>query len=95
MGEKSDAKLMYSIDGKEFIEISEIPDLATAAEETDCKNVDWFRHPQELTFSCGVHPLMLYRIFMDELTFIRYCQATKSNNWLRRHGLPMIRRGRL
>jgi hypothetical protein len=92
MGEKSDAKLMFSIDGKEFREISEIPDLATVAEEANCENIEWFRHPQEMTFSCSVHPLMLYRLFMDELTFVRYCQSKQSNNWLKRHGLPMCRK---
>lgn len=92
MGEKDEnTKLMYSIDGKEFKEISEIPNLATAAEETDCENIEWLRHPQELTFACDINPLQLLGIFLDEPTLKMYAR-TLTNNWLRRHGLPMRRK---
>jgi hypothetical protein len=92
MGEKSDVVLMYSIDGNEFREISEIPDLATVAEETNCNNIDLFRHPRELILTGSISTLHLLGIFLDEASFRQYSQSTKSNNWLRRHGLPMRRR---
>ena len=93
MGEKSDAKLMYSIDGKEFMEVSEITDLATSSEEADITKVEWFRHPQELTFTCDINPLQLLGIFLDEPTLKMYAR-TLTNNWRRRHGLPMRRKHR-
>ena len=93
MGEKSEAKLMYSIDGKEFRELSEMPDLVTLAKDLEV-DVERLIRPCYGSFECNISQLDLMRIFMDEVTLIRYCQATKSNNWLRRHGLPMRRRAR-
>ncbi len=95
MGEKSDAKLMYSIDGKEFRELIEIPSLSDTVEQADIPiDMDWFRHPQEMTmsFTSKISQFTLWSIFMDKATLIKYCQSIQSNNWLRRHGLPMRRR---
>jgi hypothetical protein len=93
MGEKSDVKLVYSIDGKELREISEIPDLVTLADDLEV-DVDRLIQPSYGSFEFNISSLALMRIFMDEATLIRYCQTIKSNDWLKRHGLPMRRRGK-
>jgi hypothetical protein len=36
--------------------------------------------------------LLTYRVTGDELYYIKYLQATKSNNWLKTHGYPMRRK---
>ena len=93
MGDKDEnTKIGIMVDG-EFQEIKEIPSLGEEAERNYPEDgVEWFLHPQEMTFECNVSPLQLLGVLLDRQTLISYCRSVKSNNWLRRHGMPMRRR---
>lgn len=93
MGEKSDAKLMFSMDGKSFQDVPEINELSMEVQEDDRQPLTYTLKGGEMTFSCKISPLTLLGIFMGQATLIRYCQSIKSNNWLKLHGLPMRRSG--
>ena len=95
MGEKDDSKLMYSLDGKVFKNISEIPTLASGG------IID---NSNELFGECGDKPELVgtiefihnrnYRRLIRLLQRLFPVPSNKSNNWLRMHGYPMIRKDR-
>jgi hypothetical protein len=89
MGEKSDAKLMYSMDGEHFTEISELPEINSVAAEND---IDDF----------GLHDLKggSMTVKLTNRQVVRKLMAILTpreftNGWRRRHGLPMIRKAAL
>lgn len=106
---KSDTKLMYSIDGKEFVELTEIPEIETtnlcdAMQDNSISRINEALFQSEvalsLYFNFANKGLYFLRIIGAEPTrenIMRYrniLQKISLNNWLRRHGLPMRRRGR-
>ncbi|MFA5715111.1 MAG: hypothetical protein WC998_05200 [Candidatus Paceibacterota bacterium] len=82
-------KLFYSVDGKEFKEFSGIddignPELKTTTLADRQSMYDLFYKPHTVTF-------MFNRSY---ILASRFCHVLcgKSNNWLRLHGYPMVRR---
>ena len=90
---KSKAKLICSLDGKEFKPLESILDLP---EELDTFTLDDQEAFNETMKVLNRQHTVTIRIDNSHLltSKILYVLAGKSNNWLRRHGLPMIRRGR-
>jgi hypothetical protein len=88
MGEKSETKLMYSIDGKEFREIGE---PVTISHDIGNSDIDDFG--LNSTTMIGSFTIKLSKKQTRRLREI-LTPRESTNNWLRRHGLPMIRRGR-
>ena len=85
-------KLFYSVDGKEFREFKGIGDIEGAELETttladqQAMNdlFEAFYKPHTVTYSFN-NSFVLASKFLHVL-------CGKSNNWLRLHGLPMVRR---
>lgn len=96
MGEKDEnIKLMYSLNGKNFEEVKPIDSLCDVSHEDIVTTYkDGFKGG-EMSFTCnGSTWSELLEAVLGRTSFIRYCQLTKSNNWLRRRGLPMRRMAR-
>lgn len=99
MGEKDDnAKLIYSIDGKKWTKLTDIksfPEQLEQPEQLEATQLDdyVFRiYGGEMTLTCNTNPLKLLGIVFGESDLIRYCKSIHSNNWCKRHGLPMRRK---
>jgi cell division inhibitor SulA len=88
MGEKSDAKLMYSIDGKEFRELGEIPEVTISHDIPNGDIDDFGLHSSTMSASLTIKLSKKQSRRLMEALFPREF----TNNWLRRHGLPMRRK---
>ena len=86
MGEKSDAKLMYSIDGKDFQEIGEPVTISHDISDSDIDDFGLHSSTMSASFSIKISKQQ-----SRQLVEILIPREFK-NNWRKRHGLPMIRR---
>jgi len=88
---KSDSQLMYSLDGKVFHELSEIPTLASGG---------IINNQSEVFGSLGDSPELIgtFKIKPNKncKRFIRQIQSIfhDSNNYRKRHGIPIRRKVR-
>lgn len=88
MGEKSESRLMYSLDGKEYQEISH-PTIDNSDIEFINTDIDDFglnSSTMSGSFSIKLSKKQSRRI-AELLTPREF-----TNNWLKRHGLPMRRK---
>lgn len=94
MGEKSDLKLMYSLDGKKFKPLESILDLPDELETFTLDDQEAFNETMKVL---NRQHTVTIRIDNSHLltSKILYVLAGKSNNWLRRHGIPMRRKAYL
>jgi hypothetical protein len=88
MGEKSDAKLMYSIDGKEFREIGDPVNISHDIGGLDIDDFGLHSSTMSASFTINLSKKQSRRLV--EILIPRQFK----NNWRKRHGLPMVRRHR-